>query len=228
MQSINSKSLSAFFLGIAIQSVALDANEQVVSEVMLEQQPITEWPAEPRPRMGIDFIEVQIDGPIEYRKLFDCAKFKLMMEDNGEWEKSSSRTPRYSVIMTDKDDPSLTFGISRFLESEFISDLSADEWNPYIEYLKTDVVPITITYQHYSKESRAAPMIPGNNFRQVDYEYALANEEVGKTREIFAFIEGELLVFIFSGTKEKIDSMRNSHNLMLSRMDLINGSLAKK
>jgi len=60
--------------------------------------------------------------------------------------------------------------------------------------------------------------------RKIEYEYPLSNDKIGKTREIFSFIEGDLFVFVFSGIKEEIDANREYHNLLLTRMNVYTDS----
>lgn len=182
------------------------------------------WPPEKRPKMQGRYTEVEIDGPPESRIVIQSTHIKFVFENDGQWAFSSTTTPRYSIMMNDRLNSSLTFGIARFTKDEFLASLSDEDWNPYIESIRNDIVPKEIVYQHYTAKGRSAPYILKNWTRKVEYEYPLGKDVIGKTREIFSFIDGDLFVFIFSGDKKAIDSQRASHDIFLTRMNLYTDS----
>ena len=177
------------------------------------------WPSEPRQQIGVEALDVQIDGPLEKRTVFNCSNFKLIIENNGNWEKMAKTNPRYSVSLKDKSDLKLTFSLSRFAPEEFLSSLDDQNWNAYITFLENDIPPKSVTFQHDSRVSRASPIVLDKSYRQVEYEYTLSDGALAKNREIFAFIKGDLFVFSFKGPKAKVDAFKNRHNLTISRMD---------
>ncbi len=216
--------LAAITLLGALLPVTAFAQEPDVTAVPTqdaeEELTVIEWPEERRPRMEGKYFGVEIDGPVEKRFSIQSGSLYFIFEDNGTWKFRKSLTPRYSVLMENRDDPNLTFGVSRFGPDEFLASLSEEDWLPYIRSIENDVIPKTITYEHYTGTRRAAPYVLTAWTRKVEYEYPLGEDRVGKTREIFAFIEGELFVFVFSGDKDKIDALRRSHNMLLTRMNL--------
>lgn len=213
-------------LGIAAIAVlstsvpVIGANEVELTQDAIDELPITFWPEERRPRMNGNRVEYQEDGPIEKRIRIDSGDLSFVFEDNNRWRFSTTTTPRYSILLQDSEDPSLTFGIARFATDEFIESLDEEEWKPYMRAILSDVIPKEITYQHYTGNRRSAPYVLKTWTRKVEYEYPMGESVVGKTREIFSFIDGDLFVFIFSGNKDKIDALRNDHNLFLTRMNL--------
>lgn len=187
-------------------------------------EPMNAWPAAKRPRMEAKYLEVEIDGPPEKRIKVTSDNKVFVFEDEGRWLISRTITPRYSILWNDRLHEDVTFGIAQFAEGEFLASLEDKDWKPYLESIRNDVIPKKIVYEHYTAQGKAAPYILKNWTRKVEYEYPLSNEEIGKTREIFTFIEGELFVFIFSGKKELIDANRNDHNMFLSRMNVFTDS----
>ncbi|MGK0239414.1 MAG: hypothetical protein ACI92G_002889 [Candidatus Pelagisphaera sp.] len=208
-----------FFVYTALLPISLLAGEIAID---LSDESIIEaiaWPTEPRRAIEAEALEVQVDGPIEERTVFNCSDFKLIIENNGSWEKLVTANPRYSVSLKDKADPKLIFSLSRFAPEEFLSSLDDQNWNAYIAFLESDVPQKNVTLQHDSRITRASPIVLDKTYRQVEYEYTLSDGTLGKIREIFAFIKGDLFVFSFSGPKAKIDSFKNRHNLTISRMN---------
>ncbi len=197
---------------------------QSQSEELSEEVPLKPWPSERRPRMQGKYLQVEIDGPAEDRIKVTSGKHTFIFEDEKLWVLSSTTTPRYSIIMNNRLEDNLTFGIARFSRDEFLASLNDEEWNPYIESIKNDVIPKKIVRQHYTAKGRSAPYIMKNWTRKVEYEYPLSDDKIGKTREIFSFIDGDLFVFIFSGNKETIDANRDSHDIFLTRMNIYTDS----
>ena len=185
---------------------------------------MTAWPSEKRPRMHGKYLEIEVDGPIEKRLKITSGNRKFVFEDEGRWIVSSTITPRYSILMEDRLNKGLTFGIAQFSKDEFLASLDDGDWEPYLESIRSDVIPKKIVYEHYTAQGRTAPYVMKNWTRKVEYEYPMGNEQTGKTREIFSFIDGELFVFVFSGRKEAIDANRENHNLFLTRMNVFTDS----
>ncbi len=215
-------------LGIANVAVALlfAPNGQAQSKIELREEklPATPWPTERRPRMQGKHVQIIEDGPEESRIKVTSGNRTFIFEDEGRWVVSSTTTPRYSILMNDRLNPDLTFGIAQFSKEEFLTSFDDKDWNRYVESIKNDIIPKKVVYEHYTTQGRSAPYILKNWTRKIEYEYPLGNEETGKTREIFSFIEGDLFVFIFSGKKNVIDANRDSHNLFLTRMNVYTDS----
>lgn len=215
-------------LGIANITLALffipNAQAEPKREELKEKSPAISWPVERRPRMLGKNVQVIIDGPEESRIKVTSGNRTFIFEDEGRWVLSSTTTPRYSILMNDRLNHDLTFGIAQFSKEEFLASLDDKDWNGYVESIKSDVIPKKIVYQHYTAEGRSAPYILKNWTRKIEYEYPLGNGETGKTREIFSFIDGDLFVFIFSGKKSVIDANRDNHNLFLTRMNVYTDS----
>ena len=166
------------------------------------------------------YIDIREDGPVEKRLRIDSGDHHFVFEDESQWVFTTSRTPRYSIILQDRKIPSLSFGMSRFSAEEFLQTLQDESWLPYVAFLESDMPVKTITHQHYTGEGRERPYILKNWTRKIEYEYSLGEGKIGKTREIFTFIDGDLFVFVFSGPRDFIEQFRNSHDLFLSRMNL--------
>ncbi len=192
--------------------------------VLNEEKPLKAWPSEKRPRLFGKYLEVEVDGPAEKRIKITSGNRKFIFEDEGRWIISPTTTPRYSILMSDRLNKTTTFGIAQFSKEEFLQTLEDAEWEPYLESIRSDVIPKEIVYEHYTAEGRSAPYIMKNWTRKVEYEYPMGAEEVGKTREIFTFIDGDLFVFVFSGKKQVIDAMRESHDIFLTRMNVYTDS----
>jgi hypothetical protein len=207
------------FFALALFLVPL-TEAQSKSEELNEKLPEISWPAERRPRMQGKYLQVEVDGPAEGRIKVTSGKITFVFEDEGRWALSSTTTPRYSIMMNDRLNRDLTFGIAQFSKGEFLASLDDEEWNPYVESIKNDVVPKKVVYEHYTAQGRSAPYIMKTWTRKIEYEYSLGNGKTGKTREIFSFIDGDLFVFIFSGNKSTIDANRENHNMFLTRMNL--------
>lgn len=222
--SISLTSLS----GIATIAISLffapEANAQSQSEELSEKRAINSWPSERRPRMQSKYLQVEVDGPQEHRIRITSGNRNFIFEDEGRWIPSSTITPRYSILMKDRLNSGLTFGIAQFSKDEFLPSLNDEDWNPYVESIKSDVIPKKVVYEHYTAQGRSAPYIMKNWTRKIEYEYPLGNDDTGKTREIFSFIDGDLFVFIFSGKKEVIDVNRENHNIFLTRMNVYTDS----
>ena len=200
--------------------------DEVFGQTILEksEQLIATWPKEPRPRMTGKYIEVREDGPIEKRLRIDSGNHRFIFEDKRHWVFTKSRTPRYSIILQDRKIPELSFGISRFGSGEFLESLQDEYWLPYVASLEADIPAKTVTYEHYTVDSRERPYVLKNWTRKIEYEYPMGDGKIGKTREIFTFIDSDLFVFIFSGPKSSIESLRSSHDIFLTRMNLYSGS----
>ncbi len=210
--------LSIAYIALALHFIP-HSQAQPKREELNERSPAIPWPVERRPRMLGKHVQVIVDGPEESRIKVTSGNLAFIFEDEGRWVVSSTTTPRYSIVMNDRLNHDLTFGIARFSNGEFLASLDDKDWNGYVESIKNDVIPKNIVYQHYTAEGRSAPYILKNWTRKIEYEYPLGNGETGKTREIFSFIDGDLFVFIFSGNKNSIDANRDSHNLFLTRMN---------
>ena len=212
--------LAAFSLLTIFSNSSLAAR----STSELSDQPITSWPKQLRPSMTGKYIEVREDGPIEKRLCIASGNHRFIFEDKGRWVFTRSRTPRYSIMLTDRKIRELSFGVSRFSSVEFLATLQDESWLPYVASLKTDIPTKTVTYQHYTGEGRERPYILKNWTRKIEYEYPMGKGKIGKTREIFTFIDGDLFVFAFSGTREDIERLRDSHDMFLTRMNLYSDS----
>jgi len=217
-----------YALGIANITLALhfapNGQAQPKIELQEEKLPVTPWPVERRPRMQGKHVRIIEDGPEEGRIKVTSGNRTFIFEDEGRWVVASTTTPRYSILMNNRLNRDLTFGIAQFSKEEFLTSLDDKDWNGYVESIKSDVIPKKIVYEHYTGQGRSAPYILKNWTRKIEYEYPLGDEETGKTREIFSFIDGDLFVFIFSGKKNVIDANRDSHNLFLTRMNVYTDS----
>lgn len=223
IQHFLTKSFGIATLALSV-FIAPISQGQPESKEESEDAPMTSWPVEKQPRMQGKYLQVQEDGHEERRIRITSGSYRFVFEDDGRWILDSSTTPRYSIMMNDRLSEDLTFGIAQFRKGEFLASLSDDDWNPYVESIKKESIPKKIVYQHYTAQGRSSPYIMKNWTRKIEYEYPLSNDKIGKTREIFSFIDGDLFVFIFSGIKEEIDANREYHNLLLTRMNIYTDS----
>jgi len=182
------------------------------------------WPPEARPVIEADFFTESPDGYLEERALLICGDFDLLLSVTKNWKRGTSSDPRFSFVFESVKNPEVSLGVSVFKPGEFLSDLSEDSWAAYLESLKSEKPEVNITFTHHSKVSPEPPIILNSEYRQIDYVEELAGEERRKVREIFAMIRGNLYVFSFMGPESLIDERRRWHNLMLSRMSLLEKS----
>lgn len=180
------------------------------------------WPQTPRPAIDIKFFFENIDGYEEERALLKCSNFDLQLSDLSGWErgrKGASR--RFSAYFQVIDYSAVVFGLAEFSNEEFLTSLSNQKWTAYLNYLRTRSQRTEITFEHNSLDGSHPPFILNAHSRQVEYVYSTGSGSKRKTREIFAFIKGKLYAFVFSGPEGEINRLRSTHDLILTRMNLI-------
>lgn len=179
------------------------------------------WPEVARPNLELSFYEEAPDGYLEERALLRCEGFSLLFSVTRSWRTSEGVSPRFSACLESVKNPEVTLGISVFEQGEFLPGLSDSSWSAYLDSLKGAEPAAEIQFLHHSEERSEPPFILDSVYRQVDYVQAGKAGKRLKTREVFAEIRGKLFVFTFLGPEQLIDEHRQRHNLLLTRMSLI-------
>ena len=199
------KILKLFIIGL-IAVTAATQNIAPASEdtSTLELEPIF-WPNSQRPEIKAELIEIHKDG-IEERIAFRCPDFDLLMVYYGDL-KVVENSSRHSILLRSHKNRAIHFGISLFGKEEFLPDLEDENWNRYLESFKTAKPSAEIVYQSDRPKDRVGPNLFGKRVRQIAYELPTKEGELLKKREMFFFLENNLVVYTYSGSKGDIDRL---------------------
>ncbi|MBK1880385.1 hypothetical protein [Pelagicoccus mobilis] len=171
--------------------------------------------------MQAEFFTESPDGYLEERAVLQCEEFDLIFSVTKRWQAADEFSDRFSFVFESLRHEGVYLGVAEFELSEFLPDLSQEVWDAYVRGLKKAEPKVEITFSHFSLERSEPPIILNSVYRQIDYVERLALGDSRKTREIFALIRDRLVVFSFWGDEEILDQNRRAHNLLLTRMDLL-------
>ncbi len=192
-----------------------------VSSCHAKEPDLVSWPEAARQDVQVEFYVENTDGFDERRALLRYQELRLVLDTGKQWSHSPRDSEKFSVKLTDRLAEGVSLRIAIFEAGEFFSNLESDEeWSTYVDSVRGSKVAPEVTYLQYSKESMEPPFILNSVYRQLDYVSSTEDGIRMKTREIFAEIESRLFVFVFSGEEQVVDSLRERHNLLLSRLDL--------
>lgn len=177
------------------------------------------WPATPRPSLGISSYYSDFDGILVpmYSIQSGALSFELSNRKNISIQHSSSA--RYSGEFSDSRQPGITMGLSTFDLKEFLPDLSEESWKAYKTGLLVKKPNLKVVFENSNIDAPATPYVFGKKFRQIAYESA-SGQAILKSREIFAIVGQNLLVFTINGTKETVDQHWTSIENLISEMTL--------